>query len=297
VKPRSVAGPRQEAPGPGTCRGARPGTRAPRAAAGPLVALLLSLAGMPVGAGEASWPPGDEIAERINARDDGAHVTRHIAMELVDRRGKRRLRETVGYRKYYGGEKRTVLFFEAPKNVAGTAFMTFDHPDPGREDDQWLYLPGLRKVRRISASDRGDSFVGTDFTYEDIKKEGKVSFEDYRFETVGVGEVDGHPCYLLQATPVSDAVAKELGYGRVVFHVDREIWMSRRSEYWDPRGKPLKTVHASEIRQVDGIWTAHRLEAESQATGHRTVFTSTAVSYSSPVEDDLFTERALRRGP
>jgi outer membrane lipoprotein-sorting protein len=272
-----------------------------RSSATVAVALLLALfvppAGLPAGDEGGSWPAGAEVARRINTRDDGEHVTRRIVMELIDRRGKRRVRETVGYRRYYGDEKRTVLFYEKPKNVAGTGFLTFDYQDPDREDDQWLYLPALRKVRRISASDRGDYFLGTDFTYEDMKKEGKVSLEDYRFRTIGVEEVGGHRCYLVECTPMSDAIAKELGYGRVVLYTDPEIWMPRKSEFWDPKGRRLKTIHATEITKVNGIWTAHRIEAENHKTGHRTIFRSTEVSYSSPVKDDVFTERALRRGP
>ena len=96
-------------------------------------------------------------------------------MELIDRRGKSRVRETMGYRRYYGEEKRTVLFYQSPTNVRGTGFLTYDYPNADTDDDQWLYLPALRKVRRISSSDRGDYFLGTDFTYEDIKKETRIA--------------------------------------------------------------------------------------------------------------------------
>ena len=242
-------------------------------------------------------PSGDEIAERVNARTEGEHVTRRLRMELIDRRGKKRVRETLGYRRYYGEEKRTVLFYESPKNVKGTGFLTYDYPDAAREDDQWLYLPALRKVRRISASDRGDYFLGTDLTYEDMKKEGKVTLEDYQRKTLGAEQVDGKRCYVVESTPVSEEVAKELGYGRVLGYVDPEIWMTRRSEFWDPKGKRLKTIHTRDIRKVDDIWTAHRLEVENHKTQHKTVFTFSEVDYKAPVRDDVFTERALRRGP
>ncbi len=242
-------------------------------------------------------PSGDEIARRVNARDEGEHSTRRLTMELIDRRGKKRVRETFGYRRYYGEEKRTVLFYLSPKNVKGTGFLTFDYPEVDRDDDQWLYLPALRKVRRISASDRGDYFLGTDLTYEDMKKEGKVTIEDYHRKTLGAEEVDGQRCYVVENTPVSEKIAKELGYGRALTYVDPEIWMARRVEFWDPKGKRLKTIHTRDIRLIDGMWTAHRLEVENHKTGHKTAFTFSDVDYKAPVEDDVFTERALRRGP
>ena len=117
----------------------------------------------------------EEIVASVNAVDDGQQVTSDLTMILTDRRGKQRIRKTKSYRKYFPTaeaakqEKKTVFFYQSPKNVKGTGFLTYDYPQADRDDDQWLYLPALRKVRRISASDRGDYFMGTDFSYEDIK--------------------------------------------------------------------------------------------------------------------------------
>jgi hypothetical protein len=240
---------------------------------------------------------GLEIVRYVNGRDDGAHVVRRVMMELIDRRGKKRVRQTFGYRRYYGGEKRSVLFFESPQNVKGTGFLTFDYPEADRDDDQWLYLPALRKVRRISSSDRGGYFLGTDFSYEDMKKETKFAIEDYHHKTLGVEEVDGRRCYVVEHVPVSEKISRELGYGRVVSYIDPEVWIGRKGEFWDTKLRHLKTIHTREIRQVDGIWTAHRIEVENHKTGHRTILSLVEVDYENPVEDDVFTERALRRGP
>jgi outer membrane lipoprotein-sorting protein len=260
-------------------------------------ALLLPALGAGAETEEGTLPTGRDIVERVNGRDDGNHSMSRVKMELIDRRGKKRIRQTVGYRKYYGKEKRSALFFESPQNVKGTAFLTFDHPEADRDDDQWLYLPALRKVRRISSSDRGGYFLGTDFSYEDMKKESKFAIEDYEHKTLGVEEVDGHRCYRVEHVPVSDEIARELGYGRVVSYIDPTIWMARKSEFWDVQRRPLKTVHTRELRPIDGIWTTHRIEAENRKTGHRTVFTFFDVDYATAVKDDIFTERALRRGP
>ncbi len=249
---------------------------------------------------EAVWsallPDADEIARRINARDEGVAVARSLSMRLTDRRGKTRTRETRAFRKYYGKEKRTVIFYLKPANVRNTAFLTWDYPQADKDDDQWLYLPAMRKVRRISASDRGDYFLGTDLTYEDIKLETRVSMNDYRRKTTGEDEVDGHHCYLLESIPVDEDTARELGYGRVEQCVDSEIWMVRRSRFWDIKGKPLKTSYFRDIRKVQGIWTQHRIEVENHKSGHRTLFLFRDVDYEHGVSDDLFTQNALRRG-
>ena len=202
----------------------------------------------------------------------------------------------MSWRKWYGAEKKTILFFQSPANVRDTGFLTFDYGDTNKDDDQWLYLPAARKVRRISATDRGDWFVGTDFTYEDMKKETKISAEDFTFKMLGVQDADGHRCYKVEATPVDTATAKELGYARGVSWFDAEIWVSRRTEYFDAGGKPLRTVLTQDIEQIDSIWTAMRITATNHRTGHVTEFQFSDVDYKTPVDDGMFTEQALARG-
>jgi uncharacterized protein len=243
-----------------------------------------------------SAPSADEIVRRVNARNDGAAVSRTLLMRLIDRGGAERTRELRSFRKDFPDSRRSVLFFTSPKSVKDTAFLTWDYAEPGHEDDLWLYLPALRRSRRIATSDRGASFVGTDFSYEDLKKETRIDVADYRFATGGAGRADGQPCWVLEATPVDERTARQLGYGRVRACVDASIWLAREIEYWDPGGRPLKTVRLLDVRQVDGIWTAHRVEAHNHETGHATVFEFSDVDYHTPVSDDLFTERALRDG-
>jgi len=237
---------------------------------------------------------GLEIAQQVNARDEGVSVSRNVIMEMIDRRGKKRVRETRGFRKYYGEEKRTMIFYLQPKNVRKTAFLTYDYPQA--DDDQWLYLPAMRKIRRISSSDRGDYFLGTDFTYEDIKKEGKFGIEDYNWKRIGERIIDDHHSYIVEATPINDDIAKELGYSKVLYHVDSKIWMVRQAKSWDIRGNELKTIHTRDIRQVQDIWTAHLLEVNNHKTGHHTRFLFSDIDYATGVTDDIFTQQSLRRG-
>ncbi len=244
----------------------------------------------------AELPNGDEIAQRINARDEGEAVSRLLTMEMTDSRGKQRIRETKAFRKYYGDEKRTVIFYLTPKNIKDTAFLTYDYPEADKDDDQWLYLPAMRKVRRISASDRGDYFLGTDFTYEDIKLETRVSISDYQRKTTGESEVDGFHCLLLESVPVNDDVAAELGYSKVQQCIDDTIWMVRQAKMWDVQGRPLKTIHFGDIRQVQNIWTQHELTVTNHKTGHQTRFTFSEVRYNEGVNDRLFTQNSLKRG-
>ena len=258
-----------------------------------LVALPLALAPLPAAAAELT---GLEVMQKVDSRDDGAQVRREFTLEMTNRSGASRVEKTIGYRKYFGEEKRTIFFYTEPTNVRGTGFLTFDYPDPAADDDQWLYLPALRKVRRISASDRGDYFLGTDFTYEEIKKEQKVELSDYGFTLQKKETVDGHDTLTVEGIPVTSEIARELGYSRVIWRVDPDIWMSRLTDYYDINGNHLKTIRLEDVQEIDGILTAMKVFAVNHKTGHSTRLTFSDVDYKAEVKDGLFRQNRLRRG-
>ena len=245
-------------------------------------------------------PDGLSIAEKINSVDDGKYVSSQLLMTMRDKHGKERQRIADTYRKYFGDEKKTVFFYQSPNNVKGTGFLTFDYSEADKDDDQWLYLPDLRKVRRISASDRGDYFMGTDFSYEDIKQAGHLALSDFNFTTLQEEkmQVDGQEINVIavQATPKNQEIAAELGYGDTKFWVNPQNWIIVKSEYLDTKFKPLKTLSVSDIRQVNGIWTRHNLLVENHKTGHQSLFKFSNVNYQEEVPDKLFTTNALTKG-
>jgi len=261
-----------------------------------LILFVSLLAGVYSHPSNAEFPTGDQIAQNINARDEGIAVTRLLKMEMTDRHGKVRALETRALRKYFGDEKRTVIFYLKPKNIKDTAFLTYDYADNAKDDDQWLYLPAMRKVRRISASDRGDYFLGTDFSYEDIKLETRVSLKDYTRKTIGEDEVNGVHCYVVEETAIDAGTAEELGYLRRESCVDDQRWIVLRSKHWDPQNKLLKTTKFKDISVVQGILTTHTIEVENHKTGHQTRFTFSDVNYNQGVNDRVFTQNALKRG-
>jgi uncharacterized protein len=242
-------------------------------------------------------PDADTVMRAVDARPEGETQRATIVFELTDRRGKTRRQETVSLRRYYGDDKKQVLFYLEPSNVRGTGFLTYDYADPAREDDQWLYLPALRKSRRISASERGEYFLGTDLTYEDIKRQGKVTLTDWQFRTIGREPVDGLDAVVIEGLPASEAIGAELGYGRAIWHVNPANHTILRSDTWDLQGNPQKTARFVDIRPVEDIWTTHEIVVTNHKTGHRTHLRISDVDYGVEVDDSTFAERALHRGP
>jgi hypothetical protein len=239
---------------------------------------------------------GQTIVANVNNRDDGQQVTRSFRIALTDRRGVTRIEETKGFRKYYDDQKKTVIFYTDPTNVRGTAFLTFDYFDEAKEDDQWLYLPALRRVRRISASDRGDYFLGTDLTYEEIKKEGKYDLSEYNTEFLGSVEEEGRTLLKVKLTPKTDTLQAELGYSRLITYIDPDIWISRKIEYWDTNGNSLKTINNTHIKQINGYWTVTEIAVKNHKTKHSTKMTFFNIDYKTAIRDNMFTQQQLRRG-
>lgn len=254
--------------------------------------LTLVLAGPALAQEELS---GQEIFEKVNTRDDGEFLTRDMKITMADDSGKTREQNTHTYRRYYGKEKRAVIFYTDPANVKDTGFLTYDYPDPDKDDDQWLYLPALRRVRRISSSNRGDYYLGTDLTYEDIKLDTRLS-DEFDWKRVGVEDVEGVRCLVIEGTPKSKETAEELGYSKFKAWIDPEIWMMRRSEAWDTNGNFLKTVEWEDFTEISGIWTVQRMFTRNHKTGHTTLMEFSNIDFETPIDDDKFTERALKRG-
>lgn len=259
--------------------------------------ILLFAASMHIDHAEASISglSADEIMNRVIAVDEGDHVVRNLKMTLVNKRGKERIRETRIFRVTGEEEKRTLVVYESPSNVKGTAFLTYDYQQSEADDDQWLYLPATRRARRISASNRGDYFLGTDFTYEDIKNEGKLELNDYRFERLPDTEVDGKIFLTIRATPRSKEIAKELGYGQYNFIVNPDNWIITEGRYQDTKGRGLKTVYLREVQEIDGVWSRLSLMVENHQTGHSTLFEFSETDYKTPIDDGVFDVRALGR--
>lgn len=241
-------------------------------------------------------PDAASIVQKTQDRHDGDWVSQDLTFELTDRRGKTRVNVTRAFRKDYGATEKQAIFYQSPTNVKGTAFLTYDYPEQDKDDDQWLYLPALRKTRRISASDKGDYFLGTDLTYEDIKLGPKLSKYDYDYQVIRTEMVEGHLTYLIEGKPKTERLQKELGYSKVQSWVDASIWMIRKAEFWDVAGNHLKSLEVKDIEKIQGIWTAQSFFIKNHKTNHQTRLRFTNIDYQAVVEDGVFTEEALVNG-
>lgn len=237
---------------------------------------------------------GLDVMKLVDARDDGKDLIQHITQRLIDRRGNVREREMISFSKDYGKDIKSISYFLAPANVRDTALLTWDYDGIEKDDDQWLYLPALKKVRRISSSDRGDYFMGTDFTFEDIKQTPEL--EDYHWTLLGSETLDGFDVWVVEAEPKTGALKKNLGYSKIRYYVRKDIYMYIKVDFWDRKGQELKHLISTGIKEIQGVWTATGGVMSNVQTEHRTALIFSDQQYNTNLSDRSFSERMLKRG-
>jgi hypothetical protein len=235
---------------------------------------------------------GRQIMEKEERLNKGKDEFNYMNMRLINSRGQERNRKIEYYRKTDEGDNDSILMrFLEPADVKGVGLLTVEQPK--REDDQWLYLPALKKVRRISSSEQTDNFMGTDFTYEDIRSE---KYDKHLYNIIGNETVDGHDCYVIEALPASEAEKKESGYSRREIWVRKNIFLTVQTKYYDAIGEYFKIGVRKDIIEVaPNIYRGNFMEMRNLKTGHTTQLLFNDRRINKGIESIIFTERELKR--
>jgi predicted RND superfamily exporter protein len=213
---------------------------------------------------------------------------------LTAKDGAVHVRKTSGWTRLQDGleDSMRLVRFTAPADIKGTAILLVEHA--AADDDMWLYLPALSKVRRLSAANKKDSFVGTDFSYADVLG---LKPEQWTHKLIGDETVDGVPCFVIESLPIDDTVRQTTGYGKRVSVVAKTHYVALRTDVWDTAMQPLKRIRASDVQAVGSNkrWQAMRSEAENLQTGHRTLIVFDSFQAEQKLAASLFTPKELER--
>lgn len=255
---------------------------------GMIICCLLSLL-MLFSIAHASEPTAEEIVNKADlasyyAGDDGrASVT----MTITDKQGRERKREFVILRKDKedGGEQFFFVYFNKPNDVRKMVFMVHKHVDS--DDDRWLYLPALDLVKRIAASDKRTSFIGTNFLYEDVSGRG-VNEDTHEL----IDSTDTF--FVLKNTPKKP---DDVEFSSYTVSIDKTTFLPMKAVYLDKNGKEFRIVEALEVQQFDGVPTVTVSRVTDLAAGSSTVAKFKSIRYNIGLEESIFSERYLRRPP
>ena len=219
----------------------------------------------------------------------GKDMHAQISMRLINAQGKERVRVMTMLRKNIGvsGEQRYYIYFHSPSDIRGTSFMVWKHLD--KEDDRWIFMPAIKLVRRIAADDKRSSFVGSDFTYEDVS--GRV-VEDETHTLLRQEEIAGRVVFVIESKPKVKA-----NFMRRVSWIDQAHGLPLKEEFFDARDEKVRVFTANRIELVDGHWTITERTMENLQTGHSSKASFDEIKYDIDLTQDLFTERYLRKPP
>jgi hypothetical protein len=193
------------------------------------------------------------------------------------------------------GLGRSLFAFLSPADIAGTAVLTWEQMT---EDDQWLYMPAIKKMQRIASGSKKNYFMGTDFTYEDMESEDIENFTYTVIKTESI-PLDGKEwlCWVIGAVPANPEKAKASGYSKRVLWVAQDVFISLKVEFYDKRRRLAKTQTIYELENVTGtVWRPKKTIMDNTAKSSQTLTMVSGRKVNESIEDDVFTERFILSG-
>ncbi len=234
---------------------------------------------------------GYEIMKRSLNKTTWQDMQGEVELILINSRRERRVRKMVMYsRKRTPNDSDMLMRFTAPADVKGTAFLLREHENS--DDERYLYLPALRRVKRIASSGRGGNFMSSDFTYYDI---GKPRLNDWTYKRLPDETVNGRQCYRIESLPADKQIARDTGYGKIIRWIDQERLVTVKSLYFDRGAREWKTLEVPGVEKIAGVWFQTDMVMKDLQSGHSSEMKFYNVKVNQGIPAEFFTRRFLQR--
>ncbi len=256
-----------------------------RICAGILIWFTIGIAG-PTSA--AAIITGRDIMQKQKDLQTSQYEYMNQKMILIDKNGRQEHREVRQYSKETEPDViRSLIVFSAPSDIKGTALLTWQHKS--QEDDQWLYLPARGKMQRIAKGGKKNYFMGTDLTYEDLEPD---VLADFTYRRLQETELDGKPCYVIEAVAANVQKQKQSGYGKRLLWISKDHFNTLKIEFYNRRGKHIKTqINRDWVNIKGSVWRARKTLIDNLKTKHKTLMGDIKRTVNEPIADATFTER------
>lgn len=254
-----------------------------------LLALALATVSMSTQA-ETAEEKGLAIFTESDVRNQGyIDSTGTLLMELIDKSGEineREMRVKAMESKASEGDK-TLMIFDSPKDQQGTALLTHQHE--AKEDDQWLYLPALKRIKKIASKNQSGPFMGSEFSFEDI---GGIQVNEYTYKFLREESLDGQTCFVVESYPTDE----NSGYSRIISWMDIQHYRTLKADFYDRKNSHLKTLKATGFQlYIDKFWRPDQLEMVNLQTGKSTRLIVKDQQFKIGLKDTDFTQNSLQR--
>lgn len=255
---------------------------------GALFAAIAGIASPTIASAATPAERGLEIATEADARDNGfGDFKVNLKMTLRNKHGQKTTRSmhNITREQPDDGDK-TLIVFDNPRDVKGTAFLSYTHKTG--PDDQWLYLPALKRVKRISSSNKSGPFMGSEFAYEDIASQ---EIEKYTYNYLRDETIDSHDCYVVERFPTD----KKSGYHRQVAWIGKAEYRVWKVDFYDRKNELLKTLTNSKYEQyLNKYWRAGQMDMVNHQTGKSTTLNFSGYKFEIGTTDMDFTPNRLK---
>lgn len=251
-----------------------------------LIAMIIAMGFSPYVTGQSLT--GKQIIEKVYNRPTGDDQTSNLAMTLINKSGAQRVRKIKQFTMDLGDVEKSIMFFLSPADVKNTSFMNWTY-DSDQSDDQWIYLPALKKTKRISSDSKSDYFMGSDFTYDDL---GDRKLEDDTHKLLREETMDGKECYVVESVSKDD----DYMYSKTLVWVNKSTFVGVKKEFYDEDEDLLKILSIKEAEEVSGIWVIVNSEMKNIQKNHRTTIILSNIQINTGMSDSKFTERMMMRG-
>jgi outer membrane lipoprotein-sorting protein len=238
-------------------------------------------------------PVGADDARALLQQAETRHQTRSQQytgeMTIVTKEGKSWRATWKSFREGYAGDTKELLRFVSPPEIKGVAFLSLGQA--GKTPEQWIYLPSMKRERRIAARDRDEPFIGSDFTFEDME-----AFDHRKFDVEAKGEqtLAGQPCYVIEARPNPKA-GKSLYERRVLYLLKDDLYPLQVDLFRKGEKEPSKRLLLSDLQKVEGHWLAEKMEMSDLKKGSRTTVLVKDTAFDLPQPPGRFTLQNLTR--
>jgi len=251
--------------------------------------LVLSFILLPVLTVTGAEHTGLQIMEKVYNRDDGNDIRGNLTMTLINSHGNKRVRKIKQFTKDFGKVEKSIMFFISPADVRNTSFMNWSYVEEGKDDDQWIYLPALKRVKRISSDSKSDYFMGSDFTYDDL---GDRHPNEDNHRLLREENFKGEDCYVVE----SKTKDEEYMYSRTVTWIIKDKWIGLKREFYDEDGELLKILKIRKHEKISGFWTILDSEMYNVQKKHSTLMELSDMMINTGIPARQFTERMMKRG-
>lgn len=236
-----------------------------------------------------------QIMDSANEASKLAGMEAIATLTIIDEKGRERVRQTAQVTKLYdnGDTEKKLIRFLSPPDIKGTGLLTFDYKV--KDDDIWLFMPALRKTRRIVSSEKAKNFIGSEFSYADMAP---PALDDFEYKLLGEQEIDGMICWEIEMVPVDEDIADENGFSKKISCIVKDNFSLKKAIYYDLDGELHKELTIKEIKELDPENHKYRpinMIMVNKQNDRKSILIMDEIQFNPDVKDEFFTTRYLER--